>query len=273
MDDLLAGLRDADRRAYLAILLAPEPKRAALAVLASYEVELARIPLTVSEAAAGEIRLKWWEEVVRGDRTEEAAGHPLARALEATIRAHDLPREPLANMADARRFDLYSDPMADRAAFEAYAGATASVPIQLAVQCLDPNAANRSADAAGHAGVYRTIIDRTALLSRDRAGERQFLPSDMLWMSGIPAGTLDRVEAGSNEADALVTDAMRYADEHFERARTAIRALPKVVRPAFAAIVARRPMQKAIERIGGPVLGTLPRVSPLKEQWAIWRGW
>ena len=273
MDDLLADLREADRRAYLGILLAPEAKRAALAALAAYDIELARIPLTVSEAAAGEIRLQWWEEVVRGERIEEAAGHPLARTLEATIQTYDLPREPLANIADARRFDLYSDPMADRAAFETYAGATASVSIQLAVQCLDPEAANRSADAAGHAGVYRTIIDRVALLSRDRAGERQFLPSDMLWMSGIPAGTLDRVEAGSNEADALVTDAMRYADEHFGKARTAIRALPKAVRPAFAATIARRPMQKAIERMGGTVLGTSPQVSPLKEQWAIWRGW
>ena len=271
MEDALGQLRSVDRRDYLGALLAPGPLRDDLAVLLLYGHELARIPLRVTEPAAGEIRLQWWEEVVRRERPGEAAGNPLARALLDVADRHELPASALAGMADARRFDLYSEAMPDRSAFETYAGATASVPIQIAAQVLDPSAAQSSADAAGHAGVYGTIVDRLGSLARDRLGGRQFLPSDLLWMAAIPAGTLPTLEASSEQASQLIELGLDYASQHRQHLKLALRDLPKSVRPAFAPTRARRAAEAAIRRSGPSVLITPPLVSPLREQWALWR--
>ena len=263
----LALVREADRAAYLAILTAPADRRAALAALAAYVVELARIPLTVVEAPAGEIRLQWWAEVAAGERDVEGRGHPVGAALLDAIEAHGLPREPLAGMAEARAFDLYADAMPDRDAFEAYAGAIRSVPVQMACRVLDPDAAMLSAEAAGHAGVWATAIDRLATLARDRAGGRCFLPADVLleaWTS--PADLMAETFEGG---DAVVRAMLAYADTHRTAYHAAARALPPGLAPAFAAVEARGVTERAIRRSGGDAATRPPPDAPLREQRAV----
>ena len=288
-------LREADRRAYLACLLAPADRRDDLAALALYGVELARVPLAVNEPGAGEIRLQWWAEVAGGERDGEGRGHPVGAALLDAIAAHDLPREPLAAVAEARSFDLYHDPMPDRAAFEAYAGATASVPIQMAARALDPDAASGSAEAAGHAGVYAALIDRLATLARDRAGGRVFLPTDVLleaWVQpdeltgeafarGDGADGADGAageagadggggrEGGDGKARALLDALLAYADHHHTRFHAAACDLPPSLAPAFAAAEARGVTERAIRRMGPAVLHSPPPPAPLAEQRAV----
>ena len=260
-------VREADRAAYLAILTAPAPKRDALAALAAFGVELARIPLTVAEAPAGEIRLQWWAEVAGGERDVEGRGHPVGAALLDAIEAHDLPREPLAGMAEARGFDLYADPMPDREAFEAYAGAVASVPVQMACRVLDPQAANASAEAAGHAGVWACAIDRLATLARDRAGGRSFPPADVLleaWAS--PADLVSETFEGG---DAVVRAMLAYADRHRTAWHAAARALPPSLAPAFAAVEARGVTERAIRRMGGEAARRPPPAAPVATQRAV----
>ena len=263
----LETVREADRAAYLAILTAPAGKRDPLAALAAYGVELARIPLTVAEPPAGEIRLQWWAEVAGGERDVEGRGHPVGAALLDAIEAHGLPREPLAGMAEARAFDLYADPMPDREAFEAYAGATRSVLIQMACRVLDSDAANLSAEAAGHAGVWATAIDRLATLARDRAGGRCFLPADVLleaWTS--PADLVTETFEGG---EAVVRAMLAYADTHRTAFHAAARSLPPSLAPAFAAVEARGVTERAIGRMGGEVATRPPPDAPLREQRAV----
>src|SRR5262249_7883355 len=54
--------------------------------------------------------------------------HPVAAALLATIARYQLPLEPLQTLLDARRFDLYDEPMRSLVDFETYSeGASAGV--------------------------------------------------------------------------------------------------------------------------------------------------
>ena len=260
-------VRGADRAAYLAILTAPAARRDALAALAAYAVELARVPLTVAEPPAGEIRLQWWAEVASGERDVEGRGHPVGAALLDAVAAHDLPRGPLTAMAEARSFDLYADPIPDREAFEAYAGATASVPIQMACRVLDPDAANASADAAGHAGVWMVAVDRLTTLARDRAGGRCFLPADVLleaWTSPD-----DLTSEGFERGDEVVRAMLAYADTHRTAFHQVARDLPAMLAPAFAAAEARGVAERAIARMEGEVATRPPPDAPLREQRAV----
>ena len=273
-DELLRVLREADRRAYLATLIAPVPKRGALVALWSYANQLATIPLSVSEPAAGEIRLQWWSDVAMGERDEEGRGHPVGAALLDAIELFGLPRAPLAEMAEARSFDLYADPMPDRSAFEAYAGATASVPIQIACRILDPEAANESAEAAGHAGVFATVIDRLATMPRDRASGRVFLPADMLlesWTS--PESLLDPAFAANDGSGRMVDAALQYADEHYAQFTAAARNLPASLAAAFAPTQARAVAKDRIVAVGARTFDGVPAAwnAELREQRAIMR--
>ena len=273
---LVEELGDRSRIDYLATLLAPADRRDALAAVVLYGHELAAVPLNVREPAAGEIRLQWWAEVVGGERDGEARGHPVASALRDAIEVNGLSRDALAEMAYARSRDLYADPMPDRETFEAYAGAVRSVPIQLACQVLDPDAAASSADAAGHAGVFAEATDRLDTLARDRARARSFLPSDLLLASwASPDDVLDPAlatrdpHAGARIADVITA----FADTHFSLFVEAAGDLPSTLAPAFASAHARTVRLEALKEDGVDVLaGVHPRWSdPVRVQRAVHR--
>ena len=129
-------LRAADKDRFLATLFAPAEHREALFALYAFNVEIARVREVVREPVAGEIRLQWWSDALGGADRGEVAAHPVASALLASIARYRLPPERFKALIEARRFDLYDEPMATLADLEAYAdGASASL-IALALKAL-----------------------------------------------------------------------------------------------------------------------------------------
>ena len=160
LDQSMAALRDYDRDQYLTLLLIKnQAARSALALLHAFNVEIRRIPAIASEPMIGEIRMTWWREVLEGVRAEEVKGHPLALALLWLIQHYDLAREDLINLIEARRFDLYQDPMPTLNDLEGYAGECYSKLLQLSVKILareyeieNDERLETLADACGHGG-------------------------------------------------------------------------------------------------------------------------
>lgn len=114
---------DPDR--FAAVMTTPVAARAALFVLYAFNLEVARAPWVTKEAMIAEMRLQWWRDIL----TEAAAGktraHEVAGPLAALIRDRNLPVDVLDRLVEARRWDIYSDPFEDRAAFDAYLDDTA----------------------------------------------------------------------------------------------------------------------------------------------------
>src|SRR5690242_21118575 len=119
-------VRPADKDRYLATLFAPAQHRAALHALYAFNAEVARVRDVAREPLPGEIRLQWWIDVLRGERNGEAVANPVAAALLASIAQYRLPPDRLIALVEARRFDLYDEPMATFAELEAYARRTSS---------------------------------------------------------------------------------------------------------------------------------------------------
>lgn len=225
-------LRTGDRERYLSVLFAPEDNRAALAALYAFDLETVRIRDLVSEPMPGEIRLQWWREVVEGERDGEARQNPIASELVAAIEAFNLPRAALVNLLDARVFDLYDDPMPDRATLEGYLGETVSALFQLSAQVLANGVDTRAADAAGHGGVAHGIVSIIRRMPLDRARGRVMIPTDVLAAAGVdPAGwTAGSDSAAMARAVAILVEIGR---EHLDKAEAAISETDKVLRPAF----------------------------------------
>lgn len=265
----MAFLREADRDRYLSTLLAPRPARHWLAALYAFNAEIARIRDVVSEPMPGEMRIQWWRDAISGRPLGGAEAHPIASALVATIEANDLPRHAFDGYLEARIFDLYDDPMPDRARFEGYAGETASTIIQLAAMMLDRHAAAHSGEAAGHAGIAQLVAGSLLLLPRHRARGQVFLPADLLGAVGLDRARF--IDAADRAATARAVEAfLALGRDHLGRAEAALALLPPTLMPAFLP-VALAPL--VFERAGGDPSGALDR-PPLAPQWRRqWRLW
>ncbi|MDE1158837.1 MAG: phytoene/squalene synthase family protein [Neorhizobium sp.] len=246
----LSTLRDTDRDRYLACLLSPEDKRAALAALYAFNAEIARIRDLVREPLPGEIRLQWWRDLLDGNSSGE--GNPVAEELLVVIEAHRLPRQTFMNMIDARLFDLYDDPLPDRGALEGYAGETASALIQLASLILAPEEAAGSADRAGHAGVAQAIAGFLLLLPIHSRRGQMFLPQDILSATGLDR---DAFLAGErNEQQVAAVEALAGLGlDHLARARAA-GPVPSALVGAYLPVALAGPVLVKASRHGGLAL-------------------
>ena len=131
-----ALVRSADRDRFLAALFAPAEHRGALYALYAFNIEIARVREIVREPLAGEIRLQWWNDAIEGKAAGEVAANPVAAALLESVARYRLPAELLTGLIEARRFDLYDEPMLTLADFDDYARATSAALIELAARVL-----------------------------------------------------------------------------------------------------------------------------------------
>jgi phytoene synthase len=226
-------LRDADRDRYFASLLLKEPERTAVQSLYAFSADVASIRDRAREPTAGEIRLQWWADALKGVGHGNVRQNPLAAALLDAIARYGLPSGPLLRLVAARRFDLYQDPMPDVASFEGYAGETVSVLYQLAAMVLNGGAEVETGDAAGHLGVAHALGGHLRAFGFNASQGRVFLPMNIFAANGVTDGEILAGEESEGLFAALgqVND---LAIEHLDKAQRAIAALPKPLRPAFA---------------------------------------
>lgn len=153
---------DPDR--FAAVMAAPAAVRARLWPLYAYNLELARAPWVTKEPMIAEMRLQWWRDVVA---EPTARAHEVAGPLHDLIRQAGLPVPVLDRMAEARRWDIYTDAFADRAAFDAYLDDTAGGLMWLAARALGAADAAEAPVraygwAAGLAAYLRAVPDLEA---------------------------------------------------------------------------------------------------------------
>lgn len=271
-DPLAAAVRRHDADRYIATLYAPEPSRAALWAIYAFAAELAQIPAQVSQSPLGEIRLEWWRTVIdeTGNDQSRAMGHPVADALGPILQEHPIIEGWLRGMIEGRVADLYTDPIGDMAALEAYFGATLSLPIRVASYVLAPGAAERSAaDAAGHGGVALGLV-RMASHFPDVVGRRpELIPLEILTARGVAIADLRAANRGP-AARALLSDLHTAALAHLDRAARAARALPPAALPALLPLAPLRGDLSLIAK-RGPKTAEPVRRGALYRQWSMWR--
>jgi phytoene synthase len=174
----------------------------------------------VHEPLPGEIRLQWWRDLVEGQGAGDAMANPLAAGILYAIAEHNLPRTALAAMTEARVFDLYDDPMESARMFEGYAGETASALIQMTMLIVDPAAAPRLAEAAGHAGIAQFAAGAILLLPIHRRRGQIYVPGDILSATGLDGA---RFLAGEETAaiEAVLSAFVGFGRDHLRKARAA----------------------------------------------------
>ena len=257
----------------VAALLAPEPQRQALLALAAFSAELRRIPLLVNEPMMGEVRLQWWREAIAN---AAITGNPIADALIAAMAAHRLPPALLIAMTQARAFDLYPDPMPDRASLDGYLMRTEGALFELALRVLGrtPDAASVAlcTEAAQSYGLVRLLADLPIWLQRGRSPlPPSLFDADMVALGDPPGSGL------AHDMTILLRGQERDITATHDAARQRVVILSRAERLAFLPLAVVRTYLNAITRasrspVREPVtLVPLTRMVRITMAWALRR--
>ena len=264
-----ALVREADRDRYLATLYAAAANRDALFALYAFNVEIARVRDLAREPMPGEIRLQWWREVLSGERDGEAAAHPVAAALRATLARHNLAPKPLIELIEARSFDLYDDPMASLAELEAYSRRTAGTILEFATRILASDVNARIVGLAMEAGQAQTIADLLVKLSAHAARRQLYVPLEVLATYGANYEDIFAMRATTELRTALAEMRLR-ARSHLAHIGSMLAEIPPVVLPAFLPLVPLRSVLLRMERADYDPFRP-PQLAPWRRQWLLWR--
>jgi phytoene synthase len=260
-------LRRHDRDRFLASLYAPPPRRPALWALLGFNYETARVREIVSQPILGQIRLRWWrdmlDEVYGGKPVRR---HEVATPLADAIRHHGLARARFDAMIDARERDLLAEePPATLADLETFLADTSSALLQMQVAVLTGvdggEAARRIGIAWGLVGLIRALPFHAA------AGFR-YIPTEIAVAAGLPA-------QGVAKPSAPLAAALRQlgtaAGDHLAAARARRREVPAGALPALAIARLVGRYLRLLESAGyDPYAAVVQQVDPL----AAWRlGW
>ena len=248
---------------YLAATLAPPAARPALAAIAAFSAELARVPATVSESMLGDIRLQWWRDALEEGRRGLRTGHPIADAVSDAELRHSLSADLLTAMIDVRELDLSGRLPQDGAGLAAYLEAAEGHAFRLALDVLGAGrAADRAlASAAGLAyGIARSLGRLPMLLHNGGLP----LPADRLRAAGLNPAQLAAAPAAPEreQAVARVTAELRgTALESLAAVRSQWETLPRQFRPALLPLVMVEPYFQA--QSGRSLLVEMVDVSPV----------
>ena len=257
-------VRATDRDRFIASLFAPAEHRGSIYAMYAFNSEVSRVREVAREPLPGEIRLQWWSDVINRGRDDEARANPVAAALLTTIERYRLSSAKLIDLIEARRFDLYDDPMATIADLETYAGKTSSALFALAAQIL----AGADAEAvSAPAGIAFAIAGLLRAFPRHAARGQLYVPMELLDRHQVRPHDIfaGRSSAGLQAALAELRDLGR---RHLDTAHRRMAALPPLAVPALLPVALVRP---ALMRLEGGDAFSPAEIPPWRRQWLIWR--
>ncbi len=267
-DHCAALVREGDRDRYLATLFAPAQRRDALFALYAFNVEIARVRELAREPMPGEIRLRWWREALAGERTGEAAAHPVAAALRATLARYDIAADRLIALIDAHGFDLYDEPMATLDDLDNYAGKTQGALFGMAADILG------GAGAAGealwrHAGIASTVTGVLRGLPVHAARRQLYLPLELLERHAVEREAFFARQGGALLSAAL-SELRRHARRHLAAAQAELAATPPEILPALLPLALVGPLLRRMEGRAYEPFEADP-IPGWRRQWWLWR--
>jgi phytoene synthase len=262
-------VRAADKDRFLATLFAPAKRRDALVALYAFNLEIARVREVVRDPVAGEIRLQWWSDVLSGAGRGEVAAHPVAAALLASVARYQLPPERFQALIEARRFDLYDEPMRTLAELEAYADGASANLIALAAQILAGGGEADIGLLSHHAGLAHALAGLLAAFPIHAARGQLFVPLEVL-----ARHEADRQDVMAGDATpqlhAALAELRLLARGHLREAQQLLATAPSAVVPALLPVALAGPTLARMERRGYDPFVPV-EIPPWRRQWLIWR--
>jgi 15-cis-phytoene synthase len=266
-----ALVRASDKDRFVSALFAPAERRPHLFALYAFNLEVARVAEVANAPLAGEIRLQWWHDALTEAGHGDVAGHPVAGAILDTLERGRFSAQPLLDLIEARRCDLYEKPIASMAEFDNYVLRTSSGLFLTAARIVawDGREYRDAAEAAGLAYGTAALLGAVPLhASRGRI----YLPAELLAKHGAEPADLLAGRA-TTAVNAVLAELAARATQHFEAFLKLAEHLPAAARPALLP-VATVPL--ILRKLRGAAREKLQpvEIAPLRHLIALFRaGW
>jgi phytoene synthase len=210
--------------------------------------------------------MQWWTDALEDAARGDVQAHPVADAFLDTTARFALPRRAFAALIEARRFDLYDDPVPDMTALISYCDATASCLFRTAAKILAAQAAD---ETAHYAGIAYAVTGLLRALPLHLARGQCFVPADLLARHG--ASPTDLI-AGQNTKGvrAALAELRSLAREHLAEARNSLPSVARAARTAFLPLAVLPVYLAALDRRDYDPF-TVTEVPQWRRQWQLWR--
>jgi len=259
---------EADKDRFFAALFAPDSCRPALYALYAFNAEIARVREVAREPLPAEIRLQWWSEMLAGERAGEAQANPVAVALLETVARYRLLVPILADLIEARRFDVYDDPMPTESALQDYGERTSAALIDLAARILMDGNDPGIGEIARQAGMAQAMAGLLRALPIHAARRQLYLPLDILRQYRVDPESIFSLRP-TDELDTALAQMRRHAREHLGAARALIADAPAAIGPALLPVALVEPLIRRMERARNPF--KIVELPQWRRQWILWR--
>jgi NADH dehydrogenase [ubiquinone] 1 alpha subcomplex assembly factor 6 len=246
-DTPLDLVRRYDHDRFLASLLMPTERRAAVWALLAFNLEIARVREAVSQPIIGQIRLQWWRDAIDEIYTGKLPRrHEVVQPLAAAIEAHRLTRTHFDTLIDGREFDLGDELPASLPVLETYLEKTSSRLLDLQLEILGIEAP-AAFEAARHVGVAWGLVGLVRALPFHAAQGRFYLPADLMAAAGVDRDAL----RGGKPSAAVATAVKRLTDRAAEHLAQVLRTgAPRAAIPALLLAAPARLYRRRIARAG-----------------------
>ena len=121
------------------------------------------------------------------------------------------------------------------------------------------------------AGVVLCLSEHLAHISYDNKMRRQYIPSNLLEAAGTSQAALFKGENNGGNQN-LLEMVMTIARDHLKSASHSIDQLPNPLRGAFKSLALCRYDLDRVEKMGCKILQNPLPQTPVRRQFALWRG-
>jgi NADH dehydrogenase [ubiquinone] 1 alpha subcomplex assembly factor 6 len=200
--------------------------------------------------------------------------HEVVEPLAAAIRRYRLPLTPFQHLIDAREQDLAAEPPADLAKLEAYAEATSSALVGLALSVLGSEGPAAAAAARG-VGIAYALVGLIRAVPYHARAKRLFLPHSLLEEYQVNLQELFELHPSANLA-GLVRHLAGAAAGHLAAARRQRQVVPRRALPALLpAVIADLYLRRLRRRnydVFNPAVAQPAPLAAWRMGWYAWRG-
>ncbi len=177
-------LRSSNHDRFLCTLFAPPDRREALTALFALDIEISRIPETVTEPLMGQIRLQWWRDSFDAAFDGRPPSQPVFAALAAPLTRGDVARDLLTRYFEAWAESLWDEPPATLEALTARSQGTSGTLERLALGLL--GVADAVAEtAAERLGTARGLVEVIRGVAAHKRRGWSGLPADLRRAAGL----------------------------------------------------------------------------------------
>lgn len=256
---------------FYAVLKLPPAKRRAVIALHAFRREMENTATECSDPALAATKLEWWHRqlaAVYGGMPQ----HPVARALQAAVQQHPLPKDRLQEIIEGVAADLTAPRYPDFGAVERYCQRTGAVVNELMAEILGYRDAS-TVDCVRELGLATRISRLIRDVGFDARRNRVYLPADEMRQFAVePADVLHR--RYSDRFQKLVEFQIDRVEAGLARA---ISDFPAVDRPSQRPVLVLaaiwRTLLAEIRADGCRVLDRRTSLTPLRKLWIAWRGY